>query len=106
MNLKGGLHHQKPGYRPRIFIFPPPSSKLGLGENKKTHTFVWAFDGGREDRIRTCDPLVPNQMRYRPALLPDGGDPSWTRTNDLLLRRQLLYPTELWGLIGAAKLRI
>lgn len=24
----------------------------------------------REDRIRTCDPLVPNQMRYRPALLP------------------------------------
>jgi hypothetical protein len=26
---------------------------------------------GREDRIRTCDPLVPNQVRYRPALLPD-----------------------------------
>ena len=25
---------------------------------------------GREDRIRTCDPLVPNQVRYRPALLP------------------------------------
>jgi len=25
----------------------------------------------REDRIRTCDPLVPNQMRYRPALLPE-----------------------------------
>lgn len=24
----------------------------------------------REDRIRTCDPLVPNQVRYRPALLP------------------------------------
>ena len=24
----------------------------------------------RGDRIRTCDPLVPNQMRYRPALLP------------------------------------
>ena len=27
---------------------------------------------GRGDRIRTCDPLVPNQMRYRTALLPDG----------------------------------
>ena len=27
---------------------------------------------GRGDRIRTCDPLVPNQVRYRPALLPDG----------------------------------
>jgi hypothetical protein len=26
----------------------------------------------REDRIRTCDPLVPNQVRYRPALLPEG----------------------------------
>ena len=25
----------------------------------------------REDRIRTCDPLVPNQVRYRPALLPE-----------------------------------
>ena len=25
---------------------------------------------GRGDRIRTCDPLVPNQVRYRPALLP------------------------------------
>lgn len=23
---------------------------------------------GRGDRIRTCDPLVPNQVRYRPAL--------------------------------------
>ena len=25
---------------------------------------------GRGDRIRTCDPLVPNQMRYRTAPLP------------------------------------
>jgi hypothetical protein len=25
---------------------------------------------GRGDRIRTCDPLVPNQMRYQTALLP------------------------------------
>jgi hypothetical protein len=25
----------------------------------------------REDRIRTCDPLVPNQVRYRAALLPE-----------------------------------
>ena len=28
---------------------------------------------GRGDRIRTCDPLVPNQMRYQTALLPDRG---------------------------------
>ena len=29
---------------------------------------VWK---SREDRIRTCDPLVPNQVRYRPALIPE-----------------------------------
>ena len=28
---------------------------------------------GREDRIRTCDPYVPNVMRYRAALLPETG---------------------------------
>ncbi len=28
------------------------------------------FDG-RGDRIRTYDPLVPNQMRYQAALLPE-----------------------------------
>ena len=26
---------------------------------------------GRGERIRTFDPLVPNQMRYQAALLPD-----------------------------------
>ena len=56
----------------------------------------------RGDRIRTCDPLVPNQMRYRAALLPvlccPKCDPDRIRTYDLLLRRQLLYPAELRGL--------
>ena len=28
-------------------------------------------ENGRGDRIRTCDPLVPNQMRYQTALLPE-----------------------------------
>ena len=27
---------------------------------------------GRSGRIRTYDPLVPNQMRYQAALHPDG----------------------------------
>ena len=27
---------------------------------------------GRGDRIRTCDPLLPKQMRYQAAPLPDG----------------------------------
>src|SRR3546814_4349279 len=31
---------------------------------------VWAKNG-RGDRIRTCDPLLPKQMRYQAALLPD-----------------------------------
>ena len=26
---------------------------------------------GRGDRIRTCDPLVPNQVRYQTALHPE-----------------------------------
>lgn len=26
---------------------------------------------GRGSKIRTCDPLVPNQMRYQAALYPD-----------------------------------
>jgi hypothetical protein len=29
------------------------------------------FGYGRGDRIRTYDPLVPNQMRYQTALRPD-----------------------------------
>ena len=28
---------------------------------------------GRADRIRTCDPLLPKQMRYQAALRPDTG---------------------------------
>ena len=31
-----------------------------------------AMNDGRGDRIRTCDPLLPKQMRYQTALLPDG----------------------------------
>src|SRR5215467_3935244 len=39
----------------------------------------------REDRIRTCDPLVPNQVRYRPALLP-GYYSSWKSTKSTFVR--------------------
>ncbi len=28
---------------------------------------------GRGDRIRTCDPLLPKQMRYQAALRPERG---------------------------------
>ena len=42
-------------------------------------------------------------LRYFPiSFWPQSvsGDPNWIRTNDLLLRRQLLYPAELWGQTG------
>jgi hypothetical protein len=39
--------------------------------NKKALALAKAHFIRREDRIRTCDPLVPNQVRYRPALLPE-----------------------------------
>ena len=47
-------------------------ASIAYSLNNKASTFVEAiaFFFGREDRIRTCDPLVPNQVRYRPALLP------------------------------------
>ena len=37
----------------------------------KTRNDLRAIDNGRGDRIRTCDPLLPKQMRYQAALLPD-----------------------------------
>ena len=40
-----------------------------------------ALDHCREDRIRTCDPYVPNVVRYRAALLPDG-------SANLMIRRR------------------
>src|SRR4051794_11095634 len=36
-------------------------------------TMAWGV--GRGDRIRTCDPLVPNEMRYQTAPLPDDRPP-------------------------------
>ena len=38
-------------------------------KNRSLKAFV-LFDG-RGERIRTFDPLVPNQMRYQAALRPD-----------------------------------
>ena len=52
---------------------------------------------GRENRIRTCDPLVPNQVLYQAELLPViyYGALGRTRTCNLLIRSQVLYPIEL-----------
>ncbi|SIT38367.1 hypothetical protein BN2476_170099 [Paraburkholderia piptadeniae] len=42
--------------------------------------FFDSFIGGRSDRIRTYDPLIPNQMRYQAALRSDASQrfyPFW-----------------------------
>jgi hypothetical protein len=47
---------------------------------------------GRDDRIRTCDPLTPSQVRYQAALHPD----AWrdmTAAND----RGVLCSARPWG---------
>jgi hypothetical protein len=36
-----------------------------------TRIYNYEISNGREDRIRTCDPLVPNQVLYQAELLPD-----------------------------------
>ena len=38
-------------------------------KNRSLKAFVLSL--GRGERIRTFDPLVPNQMRYQAALRPD-----------------------------------
>ena len=51
---------------------------------------------GRENRIWTCNPLVPNQVLYQVEPFPDyNGAPEGIRTPDLLVRSQTLYPAEL-----------
>ena len=53
-----------------IAVLESPKSVKNLPIKKAPNLFE-AFESGRGDRIRTCDPLVPNQVRYRPALLPE-----------------------------------
>jgi hypothetical protein len=61
-----------------------------------TRIKIHELPDGREDRIRTCDPLVPNQVLYQAELLPGiNGAPGGIRTYNLLIRSQMLYPIEL-----------
>ena len=59
----------------------------------------WCFKrNGRNDRIRTYDPLVPNQVLYQAELHSVryiNGALDRTRTYNLLIRSQMLYPIEL-----------
>ena len=40
-----------------------------VGRHHAGHARGWIY--GRGDKIRTCGPLLPKQMRYQAALLPD-----------------------------------
>ena len=77
----------------------PPACKAGaLPAELSPHEYLI---NGREDRIRTCDPLVPNQVLYQAEPLPEFyGAPKRSRTPNLLIRSQTLYPIELWALFS------
>ncbi len=53
----------------------------------------------RWQEIKDGEPEKANSVEFKPIKLKIG-DPDWIRTNGLLLRRQLLYPAELRGLIS------
>ena len=71
-----------------IYAVPAQVKDLPILRRKISY-LVQISQNGRGDRIRTYDPLVPNQMRYQAALLPDrgishhGGGPGRNRTRDL-----------------------
>ena len=43
----------------------------GTGKTKTKNPAYAGFKIGRRERIRTSDPLVPNQLRYQAALLAE-----------------------------------
>ncbi len=51
----------------------PPAEVLILINDRRKKTCFKSrfFECGRRERIRTSDPLVPNQLRYQAALLAD-----------------------------------
>jgi hypothetical protein len=62
-----GRHRSRRQFHSESLIFK--------GSVGRTMTFrtILNRNFGRGDRIRTCDPLLPKQMRYQAAPLPDTG---------------------------------
>ena len=54
----------------RIWLFGNPL-QLTKSQKKDTHLSILVNKSNREDRIRTCDTLVPNQVLYQAELLPE-----------------------------------
>lgn len=79
---------------------------ISNGRGNKTRTHISGFGDrystfelypyGRRDRIWTCNPLVPNQVRYQVALLSDNGCQSWVRTNKCRSQSPMCYHFTIW----------
>ena len=54
----------------RVMGIEPTTSAWKAEVLPLNYTRIYCFLNGREDRIRTCDPLVPNQVLYQAELLP------------------------------------
>ncbi len=55
---------------------------------------------GRGDRIRTCDPLTPSQVRYQTALLPESG----AVVLDWCARGNPLFTVRRWNRLDSSRL--
>ncbi len=62
VGLSGGDRTPDPQLR-RLMLYP---TELRT-DIKKAHNVSFFIDFGRSTRIRTLDPLVPNQVRYQTA---------------------------------------
>jgi hypothetical protein len=58
--------------------------------SKHRYLEVFVLSLGRGERIRTFDPLVPNQMRYQAALRPDSQHSN--RMRDMSFRCDHIFP--------------
>ena len=57
----------------RFARLEPPAEVLILINDRRKTCFKSRFSNVVGERIRTSDPLVPNQLRYQAALLADAG---------------------------------
>ena len=79
-----GAHHPRHTQKPRR---QPKARRSGKDRNKTKHPLrsqdrrgcLISYIVCRSDRIRTCDPLLPKQMRYRTALRPENELQNWWR---------------------------
>ena len=62
----------------------------------KLEVFIY----GRRDKIRTCGPLIPNQIRYQTALLPEIGCAGGARSHDIQINSLALYQLSYRAIIN------